>query len=592
MKAAAETPKRWIIVVLGLAVVGAVVAVYWPIGNADFVWDDIVCLHDRAWLSRGELWKSYVLRDFCGWTNYFRPLAVLMFVAEVRIFDVSPGAMHWVSLALHVANTLLVGRLASSLGQQISGTSTWRVGAAMLVYGLHPALVEPVAWISSQTELLLTSCILLGCLCNAAIDLPFWRAVSVGTCFFLAACTKESAIAFPIVLLLLDWLSLRSTAATSAQRPIYRLLRWQWRTYLAVLIAGLTYLDLRYRALGHLVAVAPISDESLPGRMADAARAILIYWRIMVWPMAGLAPVHPVDSLRLDSAAALTAAGSVAVGAVLLVALLGALRRKPAGILILAATATLLPAAHLVPVAFDSSFYHERYAMTALAIACAMLPVLRSPPLLPPLVRACAPVLAALWLVVAVANIRATLPLWANEYNLWRWALRMHPDSVEAQEHLLSYYVMRNDREHAHALADKLIADPNPCADCLLNIAYLAMSERDTDRASAALDTLGKSRELANDQRLLHGYIVAQGVLRELRGDDSGAEGAYRDAIVIDSSEPVAHMNLALLLVKQGKLNDAQSAADIALALFAPDVREARRAEFKKALANSTAAGK
>jgi len=279
------------------------------------------------------------------------------------------------------------------------------------------------------------------------------------------------------------------------------------------------------------------------------------------------------------------------VGAVILAGLLSAWRRNPAGILILAATATLLPAAHLIPVAFDSSFYHERYAMTALAIACAMLPVVTPPPSLPPLVRACAPALAVLWLVVAVANIRATLPLWANEYNLWRWALRMHPDSVEAQEHLLSYYVMRNDREHAHALADKLIADPNPCAECLLNIAYLAMSERDTDHASAALDILGKRPELATDLRLLHGYIVAQGILRELRGDTAGAEGAYRDAIVIDSAEPIAHMNLALILVKQGKVEEAQRVADTAFALFAPDVRDARRKAFEQALANSTAAG-
>jgi len=109
------TRDRLIRAAASLAILAIVVVVYWPVSHARFVWDDNTCFHDSAWLREGSNWVNYALRGFCDWTNYFRPLVVALFVAEVRSFDVSPGPMHLVSLALHLANTLVVGLLAFRL---------------------------------------------------------------------------------------------------------------------------------------------------------------------------------------------------------------------------------------------------------------------------------------------------------------------------------------------------------------------------------------------------------------------------------------------------------------------------------------------
>ncbi len=92
---------------------------------ADFVWDDEICLHTAASLRHGDSWMQFLSADFCDWRNYFRPLVVAMYTAELRIFNVAPGPMHLVSLGVHLINTLLVGLLAQALSPKSDSHSDW-----------------------------------------------------------------------------------------------------------------------------------------------------------------------------------------------------------------------------------------------------------------------------------------------------------------------------------------------------------------------------------------------------------------------------------------------------------------------------------
>src|SRR5690606_28597223 len=89
------------------------------------------------------------------------------------------------------------------------GFSKWKraawLAACMAAYGLHPALIEAVAWIGCQFELLVTGFTLLGAWAAIAMSSKGMRAATMGVCFFLAACAKESAVGFPALVLLLDW---------------------------------------------------------------------------------------------------------------------------------------------------------------------------------------------------------------------------------------------------------------------------------------------------------------------------------------------------------------------------------------------------
>jgi len=577
------------------AVVGLIALIYWPINRAGFVWVDNIIFHDFAWLRSGDDWKTFIFHNFYDWTNYFRPLVVALFVAEVRVFDVTAGPMHLISLGLHLANTLLVGVLGQNLARARPATLKTVVlgGVAILLYGLHPALIEPVAFVSSQAELLVTFFTLLGLLVNAALRQPAVRAIAVAACFLLAAGAKESAAIFPLILALFDWMRLDTGASdtgTGRFAEVRQLWQRQWPVYLSVFTAGIVYLMLRHWALGGLAHVESSEHLLTWARLQTVCYTYLTYWRVIVWPMVGLGPLHFVDTRQFATASVASLATDAIVISILLGGLYGAWKRKPLGVLVMAATVALLPVLRIIPLDFDYSLYHERYAMQALAMICAMLPRVFARFELHTTQRRFTifgSLLVVLWLVLAITNIRVTLPLWSNDTKLWQWALQTDPNSILAQNLLLTDYLKRDDRAHARELADLLLKEKPYCPMCMLNIANLALADNDLPRAKIALKQAQNTMKPPSQQRLLRAYILATGQLCELEGDTRCAADAYHDAIAMEPLEPQARMVFAMMLARAGQTAEARKLADTALSLFAPDIRAERQRQFESVLAVS-----
>jgi hypothetical protein len=569
---------------LYVIILALIAAIYWPISHAGFVWDDTASFHDQGWL-HGDAWKQSVWRGFNGWVNYFRPLVLLLFTAQVHAFDATPGPMHVVSLCIHLLDTLLVGLLAYRLSE------TWpdshrilRSGLPMLFYGLHPALIEAVDWIGCQFELALTFFMLLGLLLNASLKKTSLRAIGAGLCFFFAACCKESALAFPLFVVIFDLYAERGRGGW------LDILRATWRrqrvVYAAVLLGGLAYLAVRYWALGYFLVPTAAPPLFAFARLQQASLTYLSYWKLIIWPMGSIGPIHAVDGEQFTA----ITAGSLATDAAALSLALGCgyafWKRHTTGFLLLAGSAALLPVLNLVPVGFNEGLYHDRYAMAAIAVVCALLPGLLIPLYLrAPLIKRIVPIVAVVWLAFAVANVRVTTPLWADGVALWQWARQQEPKAITPKSQLLTAYIARNDHEHARELGDELLQQGQACPTCLLNIAYLALSEHDATRAALALGKLKDARVLAYDKGTLHNYIFANGMLLELQGDPTAAEEAYRDAITVDELDPVPKITLAALLATHGRMAEARPLAEAALSLFAPDERVRRRQEFESAAA-------
>ena len=564
-----------------LAALAAVVAAYWPVLHGALVWDDLLCLRDQDWLRGDGAWQRVFAPDFCGWTNYFRPVAVALFVFDTRNFGVDPAPMHALSLSLHLANTLLVGLIARTLSANRGASAAILPGVAMLLYGVHPALVEPVAWISAQTELAVTFFMLLGIFLNLVLRRTLARAIGVAACFLLAACSKESAISFPLLLPIVDWLTLPPPSAALPWRiRVARLWHRQWATYLGVFIGGLVYLALRFWALGYILHSGDKSMQLAPfAHVQEIAWLYLIYWRSLVWPMVGLNPVHLIDERQFATLSVGSLLFDLCAAAIIAYGAMAFWKRSFAGGLIAIVTASLLPVLHILPIGFDESLYHERYAMAPLAAMLALLP--RSIASFQParIVRICISGALAIWLIAAVANIRVMLPLWADDTSLWQWALRANPASVSARENLLASYIAgKNPR--AHDFADALIVDSIPCPTCLLNVAYFSMSDGNTARADAALARL----DATTDVHLRQAAGVARAHLQEMQNDAVGAERAYRAAGALDPREPMTQLQLALFLAHVGKIDESRRIEESALQLFAPSQRAQRRKEFDEAV--------
>jgi hypothetical protein len=571
-----------------LVIVAIIGAVYWPVAHADFVWDDRIFIHDAAWLRQGDEWIHLIFRPVLESDNYFRPLGLALFVAEARLFGASAPAIHLVSLAIHLVNVILVGALSRKLIAVFAPNAFGRTGPymAMLIFGLHPLLVEPVVWISCQFELVTMLLILLALLLNLSIRNAFLRALMIGTCFFLAACIKEAAIVLPVLLVMTDWLCLEPHAG----RPGYRRFFAQAPVYAAIVAAGLAYLALRYWGLGYLLAGSAAENWNLASRLQLVAYTFVVYLKMILWPMHGLGPLHVEDTSRFKHLS-FESAGAICLAlAFVAYGMREFWKKRPLGGLIAGLTIAIAPVLRILPVDFDDSVYHDRFAMTSIAMACAFLPAtlvdLSRRIVLPKRSAPIAMSMTIFWLALAVLNIRVTIPLWSDEVLLWQWALRDNPESTYAQNNLLSRYIDRGDLARARPLAASLAKTERDSTNAMLNLAQLAVRDNDAAGAKQALDAVERAMQTqAPLRQQVVGFIALKGDVQKLEGDLPGAEAAYRDAAALDPTIPTPHLSLAVVLALQGKRDDARVAAEAGIALMAPDDQLRRRKELARILA-------
>lgn len=550
---------------LGIIALLVVTLLYWPVIHFNFVWDDWQSFHDTPWLTQGDLWKHYILRDFNNWNNYFRPLGIGLFTLQVRLFDDAPGPMHAVSLALHLIDVSLVGVLAwrcATLSGIDPTRRPWLAPLCMLIYGLHPALIETVAWIGCQFDLILVLLVLLGLIANIGIQRPYPRAAAIMAFFFLAACTKEAAISFPILLALFDWILFSGGRDQRFGTSIRATLQRNWHTYVGIIVTGIVYLGFRHWALGSVTNNFYVPTISPLARLREISTTYLRYLQVMIWPMSSMSPIHPYlqkDFLGLITPEALFSIamtfGMIGGGLYL------ALRHKaPTGYMLVAMTAALLPALHIIPVEFEFelNLYHERYTTMAIAMVCSMAPLLRRPAWLRDqafgrAVRLAIPIAVPLWIAFSIIGIHLVLPIWTNDVTLWRSAILLNPHDTQPKNNLLFIYMKDKNYAAARKFGDEVLADPVPCTPCMLKIALLALRQREPDRAAVALERARQSSEITKDKSTLHNYYFLTGQLLMQQGKLKDAQSVLRAALALapEDAETKELLNLALASKRQ-----------------------------------------
>jgi hypothetical protein len=210
-----------------VVVLALTAAVYLPVFWLGFVNDDIPqIVNSQPYLAWRHL-PHYFTTDVWSYllpfrTNYYRPLFLVWLVLNAQVCGVDPLLSHLSALLTHLAATLLFFFLARRLlGDSMLG------GAAALLFGVHPAHVEAVAWISGVTESLFAifafACILS--YLRSRDDDPAgqrrWYALATPVLFGAALLTKETALVLPVLLAVYEWLFPRAGDST----PMVRLRR-------------------------------------------------------------------------------------------------------------------------------------------------------------------------------------------------------------------------------------------------------------------------------------------------------------------------------------------------------------------------------
>ena len=275
----------------------------------DLVWDDrLTALHAAAH-------PAAALTERTG--SYYRPLVMLSFALDARLWGGAAAGFHFTNVACHVAVAALVGTLAAAV----------RLGAgpalaSALVFVAHPVQTEAVTYVSGRTDVLCALFVLLGLLAWRRAGTATDRYAFAATGAFAAALfCKEAAVAVPLAL----WLP----GAHPGDRPPR-----------PVLPLGVTMLCL---AAWAVVGGPLVHASGLAGRLPAIADAAVGLARVLVWPvdlhLERFVPVHGWSPSHAVLACAL--------GLVLVVRA----RRVPAGAFFLAlAVLAYAPVSGVVPV--------------------------------------------------------------------------------------------------------------------------------------------------------------------------------------------------------------------------------------------------
>jgi tetratricopeptide (TPR) repeat protein len=201
----ADRPTRAGRLALGVAAVGVVAfAVHGRSIGFEFAYldDDVLIVEQQDALTRpSALWRAFGRPYFqpSGRDHaYYRPVIGASYAFDALRGGADPTGYHLTNVVVHALAAVLVALLLRRLGHR--ERVAWFGG---LLYAVHPALTEAVAWIPGRNDSLLAVFSLAAWLLFLRGDEPGRHLARVGhaVAWLLALLCKETALVLPFVIL-------------------------------------------------------------------------------------------------------------------------------------------------------------------------------------------------------------------------------------------------------------------------------------------------------------------------------------------------------------------------------------------------------
>lgn len=513
-----------------LVVVGVIVFfAHWPALSAKALSldDDQYLVENR--LVRNPSWTS--ARRFLTEVlepstvrGYYQPLSMLSLMLDVAMGGGVDNleVFHWMSLFLHVANSLLlVVFLYFLFGRALAA------GMVGLLYGVHPVTIESIAWLSER-KTLLAAFFALWCL------IFYVHYVRRGTrrygvvclvMYVLSVMSKPTVVGVPVLLLVLDWWPLGrfSKRAVLEKVPLF--------------IVGCISGVVTFISQSRSASVALPSEGGLYRVFLIFCHNIIFYIRNLVWP-ANLSWYYPFpEPFNLSQPEVFFGVVGTCVLAAVLVISLKWTRSLAAGVLFF--LAAIFPSLGVVGfhpmIAADRHMY---FPMVGLLLV------------------------AGWWFG----------RLWGGEFfKLGKGARRIILVSavvlLSASEIILTrcYLVYWGDSE---SLYRYMVGYSPNVAELQNNLGNILNS---SGKAEEAIEHFKRSLEMKPNSHQIHNNL---GNALEKVGRSEEAIGHYRRALRLKPNFAVGHFNLAAALARKGKRKDAIFEYREALR-FEPDYVEA-----------------
>ena len=560
-----------------LVLVVLTLAAFAPVMTAGYVWDDELYVtgnpHLKSAVGLFDIWFRL------GSTTMYAPAAFTTFWVEYHLWGLNPLGYHLVNLSFHVACVLLLWAVLRRL--EVGGA--WLAAA---LFGVHPVMVESVAWVSELKNVQSAFFCLLSLLAYLRFSPPDGTAlpgarrrrvsyVLALLLFAAALLTKAVAVALPPAILILVW---------------WKRGRVQRGDVLAVapmlamgLAAGLVTIFVEHRYSG---ATGAAWQLSLLERILVAGRAVWFYAGKLAWPVNVLS-IYP----RWQVSASAWWQYLFPAGAVALVGALWYGRRRFGrgplaavlcfGVLVSPLVGIFNVAYHLYSFVADHFQYHAAPALFALFASGVASFRSRNGRWLGRAVDIGSGVILLVLAVLTIRHVRA----FHDEKTRCLSTIEGNPGAWSAMYNLgLRLKVEGNPQEALHWYAEALKVTPGN-AEVLNNAGVALMSLGDAAEAvrryrealrvwpayalahsnlANALASLGEResaiREYSEALRLKPDYAEARANLAQVLAADGRPADAvreYREALRIRPDDAGAHRGLGVTLAGAGRLDEA-----------------------------------
>jgi len=496
-------------------------------------------VQNPGWESARRFLSEVTVTSTVG--GYYHPLTMISLMLDYWVAGGAGdlGPFHRTSLVLHILNTaLVVGLLYLLFGEP------WAAAAAGLLFGVHPRVVEQVAWISERKTVLAT-CFALGSLVLYVLYARRrgWRLYAGAlAAYTLALLAKPTALPLPVMMLVLDYWPLRRVgrAAVIEKVPF-------------AVVGGV---------LGIITVVSQVTgSEPVAASAVGAWRTVSVlcysvyfYLAKSIWPVHLLPYDPPPAPLTLSHP--LVAAGAVII-VLIVAALLVSLRWTRAAVV-----GGLLFFVALMPTmgnaVFSDILVANRYAympMLGLLVPIAGgLSHLWSRARQTSAASMRRTIGMSLVLALAAAEIvgaRAYLAHWGDTVDLMRYMVTQAPAS--APLHCDLGLALSTQGQAAEAIAEYQTAvrlDPD-FAEAHGNLAVELAKRGDTDAAVLHFRAALRSRPGDAATQLNLGLALTQ----QQKFDEAAAQ--FLGVLRVDPNRAEAHAHLAVALGMQGESDAA-----------------------------------
>lgn len=238
--------RHWIVAVLPIVLVVMVVLIYGATLGYGYFSEDFDFAYNIAHYPWNNLWRLFVpppQPDAAA--AFYRPLGFLFWRIGGALGGFSPVPQHFINISLHALN----GVLCYHLLRRVRKVQPSVAFLAAALFVLFPTHTEAVTWSAGRFDLLATLCGLLTLICAVGMSRR-WLAGLVGAgCFLLALTAKESALAVPLLAVLL--IVVRWWEAPESRRWRTLIIDLIWRALPLFVLVGL-YLLWRVYLFGGL----------------------------------------------------------------------------------------------------------------------------------------------------------------------------------------------------------------------------------------------------------------------------------------------------------------------------------------------------